>query len=155
MARKRKLVEVKCLARYWGRSVGSCSSAHSAPTGRTLSLLYPLPASLGLALATSVTHTPGVRAPTSRPRTIALCPCPSHHRLCSRRRHSLLAGSGSSALCGLSARGPGGSRGAGRARGPSGGGGATSQRGARPGQTESDNRARGAPPTGSPASDFG
>lgn len=47
MARKRKLVEVKCLARYWGRSVGSCSSAHSAPTGRTLSLLYPLPAKFG------------------------------------------------------------------------------------------------------------
>lgn len=47
MARKRKLVEVKCLALYWGRSVGSCSSAHSAPTGRTLGLLYPLPAKFG------------------------------------------------------------------------------------------------------------
>lgn len=77
---------------------------------------------MGLAHATSVTHTPGVRTPTSRPCTIALCPCPSHHRLRSRR-HRLLAGSCSSALCGLSARGPGGSRGAGRPAGQGGGGG--------------------------------
>lgn len=137
------------------RSVGSCSTAHSArPDGAHSGVSLPdCLQSWGLVRATSVTHAPGVQDPAFCPCTIALCPCPSHHCLRSRRR-CLLAGSNSSAPSGLSARGPGGSRGAGRARSPRGRG-ARLLGGARPGQTESGDGTRGAPPTGPPAaSDF-
>lgn len=139
------------------RSVRSCSSAPSAPTGRTLESPSPAAAKLhgpvgDWSVRPSVTHALGVQDPAFFPCTIALCPCPSHHRLRSRRR-CLLAGSDSSAPRGLSARSPGGSRGAGQARGLRGRG-ARLLRGARPWQTESGERTRGAPPIGPPASDF-
>lgn len=137
------------------RSVGSCSSCSLRPDGAHS--VVSLPSCLqswGLAHATSVTHAPGVQDPA----LFAPAPSPSVPV-----RLTIASTAAAAAACSpaptplpCAASVPaarGGSRGAGRACGPRGRG-ARLLRGARPRQTESGDRTRGAPPTGPPASDF-